>query len=62
MTRYARRPHAVYVGFDEEGQASLTADEVLVPDDDTPLDTGLLDADGNKLYRVSPRKKLGFAI
>lgn len=34
---------------------------VQVHEDDTPVFTGLLDREGNRLYRVRDRQPLGFA-
>lgn len=33
---------------------------MFVVEDDTPQPTGLLDAQGNQLYRASPRRPIGF--
>jgi len=57
MRRYA--PRSAFIGYTDEGHVSITADEVIIQDDD-PEPTGLLDADGNELYRVRERIKFGF--
>ena len=35
---------------------------LTVFEDNDPIDTGLLDADGNKLYRYPDKQKLGFDL
>lgn len=59
VARYIVRPKAAEV-FDADHGASHTASEVIVSDDGGFIDSGLLDADGNRLYRQRGRIRLGF--
>ena len=59
MSKYTYSPRAAAVLYDMDGEASVTADQVIV-EDDAPVDTGLLDANGNKLWRVVHRLPCGF--
>jgi hypothetical protein len=43
----------------EDGDVSYTAGTVFERDD-APRDTGLLDANGNRLYRLEQRAPIGF--
>lgn len=57
MRRYATR--SAFLLVDEWGDASMTADQIIVEDEEHKP-TGLLDANGDKLYRVRDRVKFGF--
>lgn len=60
MPRYVTmRPRSVIL-YEMDQDASVTADQVIVSDD-TPIDSGLLDVSGNRLFRVEDRIPLGFA-
>jgi hypothetical protein len=39
-----------------------TPDLTVFENEDTPIATGLLDVDGNELFRVEDRQPIGFAI
>ena len=53
------RPRSVVL-YEMDQEASVTADQVIVSDD-APIDSGLLDVSGNRLFRVAARIPLGFA-
>jgi hypothetical protein len=53
-----RRPHALFHDFDTD---SMTADQIIDSGESDRIDTGLLDAAGNPIYRRRDRVKLGFA-
>lgn len=57
--RYASRPYAAFLLINEDGTASMTADTILIEDEEY-RPSGLLDRDGNKLYRVRERVPFGF--
>ena len=59
MPRYVTRPAKAVIAEDEWYESESRKIDVLVPDDQ-PEATGLLDADGNMLYRVVRRGPLGF--
>jgi hypothetical protein len=54
--RYVTRAH-IAVSFDSD--LSATASNVIV-EDEMPIDSGLLNADGERLYRVPEKVPLGF--
>ena len=61
MTRYvelARPPRSV-VAEDDWYEPSSRSVDVFVPSD-APVDTGLLSANGTRIYRVSERGPFGF--
>ena len=58
MMRYVVKPRAVECGDEAWEPTPLTMD--VVHPEDGPVDTGLLDAHGNRLFRVSERVPLGF--
>lgn len=61
MTRYvprAHRPRACDPDWSEFAQPRTM--DVIVPDDDEPRDTGLLDQHGVPLFRVPERVRCGF--
>lgn len=55
--------YAIKAAFYEEGEYGLggTADHIF-ESDDSPVRTGLFDASGNPIYRVSERRPIGFAL
>lgn len=57
MPRYVTR--AADIGFDRYGGETHTASEVIV-EESGPRETGLFDAMGNKIYRVSDKTPVGF--
>jgi len=57
MKRYVTK--SVFIDYNEDGEVSMTADEVF-EDDDDPIFSGLYDASGQKLYRESVKQKIGF--
>lgn len=57
MKYIAIRPKAVVI----DGETILTGTTVVM-DDDQPQSTGLLNADGVPLYRVSDRQPVGFHL
>ncbi len=52
---------AIYIAYDEDGDLSMTADEVY-EDDDGPTFTGLYDATGQRLYRETQKHPIGFDL
>lgn len=59
MARYvSRSPRAAHIDDPEMGMAA-TADHIFAAEDDF-IDTGLLDANGARLYRCRERVRLGF--
>lgn len=54
IARFRRAPHADY----EDDYPHLP--ELRVYEDDDPQETGLLDKNGNSIYRVRERGKVGF--
>lgn len=64
MAHYVTRPRALYIADDDEGIVydglSATASTILSAEDDF-IETGLLDAEGEPLYRQRGRIRLGFA-
>lgn len=50
-----------YRSFADFDEPSETAREVIVETDE-PQFTGLYDADGNRLYRLSDKEPVGFKI
>ena len=61
MRRFVTR--SVFVGYTDDGDVSMTADECIEQDNDPrfePRFTGLYDADGNELYSVREKIKFGF--
>lgn len=61
--RYVSRPRALYAADDDEGvvydDPGTTAHTIHAPEDDW-IDTGLLNAAGDPLFRVRDRIRLGF--
>lgn len=57
MRRYVRAIHL----DGGNNEIAVTAHDVIVQDD-TPLFTGLFDADGVRLYAVSDREPVGFKL
>lgn len=55
--KYLSKPARQY--WEESWQEPKTSITVI-EEDDRPQDTGLLDADGNRLYRVKERRPIGF--
>jgi hypothetical protein len=43
-----------------DDEVAATAESILLPADDRPEETELLDANGNRLYRVKVRLPFGF--
>lgn len=60
-TRYVTLARPRGVAFDEYFEAPQVSIEVI-EQDHAPVDTGLLDASGNKLFRVEERRPIGFAV
>lgn len=58
--RYVRRARGAFISFDDDGRISATAEDIILPDDERPQQTGLFDANGTPLYRVRERIKFGF--
>ena len=59
MPRYTIRPKMPY--WDEEAEGDILMPETLtVIEDDDAVDTGLMDAHGNAIYRTSERVPAGF--
>ena len=46
--------------FEEERPMTVQTSMTVYERDDEPQDTGLLDANGTKLYRVSDKQKMGY--
>lgn len=59
MTRYVTKSYWSSVDYD--GDVSITADEVIEPDR-TPQKTGLLDHNGDPIYRVQDTVQFGFRV
>ena len=55
------RPRSAEACDDGEGMAH-TAAEIILRDDDDWIDSGLLDANGNRLWRRRERHPIGFAV
>jgi hypothetical protein len=53
------RPRSAFFMFDESGEASMTADQVLIEERESNF-SGLYDAKGNKLYREPESVPFGF--
>ena len=59
MPRYVTmRPRSVIL-YESDMDASVTADQVICPDDG-PVDSGLVNPYGQRLFRVSARSPVGF--
>lgn len=58
MKRYTTRA----AGWDDPTFRDVSSRDVIVVSDDSPQDTGLLDAAGNKLYRLYERDPIGFDL
>jgi len=59
--KYATRHKANHVNEDDLIWLG-TSSSIEVFEDDTPIPTGLLDANGNELYRVVERNSIGFKV
>ena len=59
MKRYITKPRAVWVSELEEECPDMPALTVFEPDGE-PQPTGILDAQGNELFRMLERKPIGF--
>lgn len=55
--RYVARPKA---WWDDEPNVEDVSTRIVLVEDDAPIRTGLLDADGVPLYRVRDRFPVGF--
>lgn len=53
---------SLYRSYDEwTGDVTLTSDEIIIDEDkDAPVFTGILDVDGNPIYRLVEREPFGF--
>jgi hypothetical protein len=54
------RPRSVYTFHDQDGDPGMTADQILVSEEEISTFSGLYDAKGNKLYRQSETVPFGF--
>lgn len=62
MPRYvAMRPRSGYDPDSMEAWDDAHGITVFDPDD-APVETGLLDANGNPLYRINDRRPIGFRV
>jgi hypothetical protein len=59
MARYRKK--AAYFGYDDAGDLNMTADVVIIEDDE-PTYIGLVDGAGQKLYRESEKIPVGFDL
>ena len=59
MNRYITKPHARWCD-DLECEVAEPGPLVVFEPDGDPQPTGLLDAHGNELYRVSDRRPIGY--
>lgn len=59
MARYVTQPWPRGVAFDEYFEAPTVSIDVI-EQDRPPVDSGLLDANGQKLFRVDERHPIGF--
>lgn len=55
-----RPPRAVFVGDEDDYDFGITAAEVIDAGLPEMIDTGLLDARGERIYRRIPKVKMGF--
>ncbi len=46
--------------WQEDRPVTVDSSMTIYEADDTPLDTGLLNADGTRLYKVPDQKKIGY--
>ena len=61
MTRYVALPQAPAKSSEDwENQPPVAAANTVYEQDDAPIETGLLDANGTKLYRIRDRLKMGY--
>lgn len=60
MIQYTSRPRGLVVSDDADDAWLATTTMEAITEDDAPQETGLVDEDGRKLYRVSPKIPLGF--
>ena len=60
MTKYVSRPRAAWF-WDGEEQDGITVDSITVFEGDrNPVEIGLLDADGDPIYRLPDTVPFGF--
>jgi hypothetical protein len=57
---HLRPPRAVFVGDEDDNDCGITAGEVIDEAQPEWLDTGLLNARGEPIYRRRPTVKMGF--
>lgn len=60
MRRYTTKPRAIWV--EDLGEECPDLPQITVYEDDCPQSTGLLDAQGNELYRVDEKEPIGFKV
>jgi hypothetical protein len=58
---YVSVPRSAYIQHNADWSSTITADQCFVPED-RRIDTGLLDRQGNRLFRVPETLPLGFAV
>jgi len=56
---YFSTPKSAFIGYDDDGTASMTADTVF-ESDPVILDTGLLDRHGDPILRQEKKRPIGF--
>jgi hypothetical protein len=60
MSRYFTRPRATLAEDLDVPFSDFPATMDVIVQKDTPVDTGLVSADGHKIYRQSDRQPVGF--
>lgn len=60
VIRYITLPQRQKAYDDWESQPPIGQATTVYEPDDAPVDTGIVDASGTKLYRVRDRTKMGF--
>ena len=58
MPRYTSRPRSDW--WDDDWTADRQPTTVTVHEEDDPVNTGILDKDGNPIYRMPEKGKLGY--
>lgn len=60
MIKYVALPNPPRAWDSDHGSMAVRPSQIVYEDELVPVDTGLLDAHGLRLYRVIERGKLGF--
>lgn len=58
--RYVALKHPPKATWQDDRPVTVDSSMTIYEADDTPQDTGLLNSDGTRLYRVPDPKKIGF--